>query len=203
MKKTCELYLRISAHLCAAPDLPTLRFPEQVSAALITDLDQAPSTEALQPLITALASQNIAVLIENDAALAKQLNADGVHLSFDTRSLDEARQLLGDDKAIGMSCPVTRHEAMLAGEAGASYIAFSENRADDLEKITAMIRWWDEIFEVPCVGWGYENYDEDALRALVSAGADFLSLPLWRLSAEMPSDITRLLQLCSSSEHSA
>jgi thiamine-phosphate pyrophosphorylase len=199
MKQSCELYLRIPARLCATVDAAALLAPGQVSALLITAISGSiVPPEALRAFMAAAGSQNVAVLIENDAVLAKELDADGVHLRAHTGAVDEARKLLGGEKVVGVSCPLTRHDAMEMAEAGASYIAFGEGDADDAETVAAMIRWWDEIFEIPCVGWVHEGHDEETLCALIRAGANFLSVPFPRvLGAGAMQEIARLARLCA------
>lgn len=197
--KTCKLYLRIPAHLCTSMDLAALHLSDAVNALLITDA-KGISPNMLQPFVAAVGSQNVAVLIENDASLAKRLDVDGVHLRAHLGSVAEARKHLGDEMAIGVSCPLNRHEAMEAGETGASYVAFGESDADDLNEVAAIIRWWDELFEIPCVGWGVEGQDDEALRTLVRAGADFLSVPFPRNFADMSQELARLTRLCIDSQ---
>jgi thiamine-phosphate pyrophosphorylase len=197
MTKTCGLYLRIPARHCAAVDYAALHLSGQVNAVLITDTTESVSPGILQPFVAAVGSQNVAVLIENDALLAKRLDADGVHLQAHMGTVAEARKHIGGEKAVGVSCSLIRHDAMEMGEMGASYIAFGEGDADDLDEVAAMIRWWDELFEVPCVGWGREGHDDEALRTLVRAGADFLSLPFPRITAGTQQEIVRLSRLCT------
>lgn len=197
MTKSCELYLRIPASQCAAIHVPSLPLANQVSAILITDIAGVPEA-SLRAFMTAAGSQNVAVLIENDTSLAKTLDADGVHLRAHSGTVDEARRLLGGDKAVGVSCPLTRHDAMVVGEAGASYIAFDDDGVDNLGEVAAMIQWWDELFEVPCVAWGHEGYDEAALRLLIDAGADFLSMPFPRTTGPgAAQEISRLVRICA------
>jgi thiamine-phosphate pyrophosphorylase len=199
MTNSCGLYLRIPAKQCAAVDIPSLPLAGQVSAILITDIESAP-VASLRTFIASAGSQNVAVLVENDAALAKTLDADGVHLRAHSHSVDNARKLLGGDKAVGVLCPLTRHDAMEVGEAGASYIAFDDDGAGGLGEVAAMIRWWDELFEVPCVAWGHEGYDEATLRLLIDAGADFLSMPFPRVTGPgAAQEITRWARICAAS----
>ena len=64
------------------------------------------------------------LIINDDVALAKAINADGVHLGASDGEIKAARALLGDDKIIGASC---YNQLALAEEAvknGASYVAF-------------------------------------------------------------------------------
>lgn len=199
MTKSCGLYLRIPAMQCSAVDVPSLPLAGQIDAILICDIADAKIPHAtLRAFMAAAGSQNVAVLIENDAQLAKLLDADGVHLRAHIGAVGDARRLLGDDKAVGVSCPLTRHDAMEAGEAGASYVAFNDDGVGNLDEVAAMIRWWDELFEVPSVAWGHEGYDEETLRQLVGARPDFLSVPFPRVTGPgAAQEINRIARICA------
>ena len=45
-------------------------------------------------------------------------------LGMDDMDITEARELLGPDMIIGATCKNSKHQAMIAGEAGADYVAF-------------------------------------------------------------------------------
>ena len=70
------------------------------------------------------ASQNAALIINDNVELAQKIDAAGVHLGRDDMSVTQARQLLGPHKIIGISCynQLTLAEAAVA--AGADYVAF-------------------------------------------------------------------------------
>lgn len=64
------------------------------------------------------------LIINDDAALAQQVNAHGVHLGQDDGSIRQARILLGPEAIIGVTC---HDQIVLAQQAiaeGASYVAF-------------------------------------------------------------------------------
>jgi len=63
-------------------------------------------------------------IVNDDAQLAFQVEADGVHLGATDGELKLARQLLGSNKIIGISCYNCMSLAREAVEAGADYIAF-------------------------------------------------------------------------------
>ncbi len=182
MNRSCELYLRVAAgHPDGWPDLEAAVRFARPSAVLITGVGAAADAALLRPFMAAARRLDLAVMIENDIHLAKELDADGVHLRAGSDALAEARRLLGDDKSIGMSCVLSRHEAMVMAEGGADYIAFGEFGLAgdaDAEDVADMIQWWAEIFEVPCVAWAQEHYSLDQLGGLVAAGADYLSVAL-------------------------
>ncbi len=182
MKRSCELYLRVAAGQPDGwPDLePAVRIARP-SALLITGLGAGVDAAALRPFMAAARRLDLAVMIENDIHLAKELDADGVHLRAGSETLAEARRLLGEEKSIGASCVLSRHEAMVMAEGGADYIAFGEFDAlgdAGAGDVADMIDWWADIFEVPCVAWGRDEYSEAELRDLVKAGPDYLSVAL-------------------------
>ena len=78
-------------------------------------------------LIALAHTRDIAALIENDAALAKELSADGVHLSWRDdveAAYTTVRADLGPNAIVGVDAGHSRHGAMSLGESGADYIAF-------------------------------------------------------------------------------
>jgi hydroxymethylpyrimidine kinase/phosphomethylpyrimidine kinase/thiamine-phosphate diphosphorylase len=62
-------------------------------------------------------------IVNDDLRLAKELDADGVHLGQDDSAIAEARELLGPHKIIGKSTHNTE-EAVRAEQEGADYIGF-------------------------------------------------------------------------------
>lgn len=63
-------------------------------------------------------------IINDDIELALAVNADGVHLGRDDVALIQARQALGDDAIIGVSCYNDLSLAITAEQNTASYVAF-------------------------------------------------------------------------------
>ena len=49
-------------------------------------------------------TNDVIFIVNDDIQLAKAVNADGVHLGHTDASLKKARELLGADAAIGVSC---------------------------------------------------------------------------------------------------
>lgn len=64
---------------------------------------------------------NIPLIINDNVMLAKEIDADGVHVGADDTSVLEARKILGDDKIIGGTAR-TLERAMLAYKQGADYL---------------------------------------------------------------------------------
>lgn len=63
-------------------------------------------------------------IVNDDPWLARDVDADGVHLGEDDGGIKEARILLGADRCIGMSCYDDAALARNAAAAGADYVAF-------------------------------------------------------------------------------
>ena len=67
---------------------------------------------------------NTLFIINDDINLAQKINADGVHLGKDDASILAARQQLGDDAIIGVSCYNDIELAKTVQSQGADYVAF-------------------------------------------------------------------------------
>ena len=76
-------------------------------------------------LLRALCHQYHAIcIINDDLELAKAVNAHGVHLGKDDLSLTMARQILGENAIIGVSCYNDLDRAIAAENNKADYVAF-------------------------------------------------------------------------------
>ena len=165
-------------------------FPERLARALdagpvaafqfrVKDIDEHEAARLAAPLQEICAAREVAFIVNDSISLAKRIKADGVHLGQDDGTVEEARQRLGRDAQIGVTCHNSRHLAMEAGEAGADYVAFgaffptttkqTEHRAE-----ADLLRWWQELMEIPCVAIG--GITPENCAPLVEAGADFLAV---------------------------
>jgi thiamine-phosphate pyrophosphorylase len=63
-------------------------------------------------------------IVNDDAALAAAVGADGVHLGKDDGDVSRARALVGPERIIGVSCYDRYELAQAAVAAGADYVAF-------------------------------------------------------------------------------
>lgn len=130
-----------------------------------TDPEEAKT--AARALMPVTRQHNIALMLTDLPSLARELDCDGVHLSRHSPLLVDARQMIGNNLQLGISCGASRDEAMLAGEAGADYVAL-ENAPSEL------IEWWADIAELPLVAEDVTSIE--AARAMIASGADFLAL---------------------------
>lgn len=87
----------------------------------------APAPERLaqaRNLQSLCAKAGVLLLINDDPELAKRVGAAGVHLGQTDGSAEHARDLLGDDAIIGITCHADPGLAETAANAGADYLAF-------------------------------------------------------------------------------
>ena len=134
-----------------------------------------------EPLRAICAEREVAFIVNDDIALAKRVKADGVHLGQDDGTVAEARDALGMQAQIGVTCHASRHLAMEAGEAGADYVAFgaffdstTKDKGDAERPQPEILEWWTHIFELPCVAIG--GITPENCAPLIAAGADFLAV---------------------------
>lgn len=183
----CRLYL------ISPPDIggdATAAFAEQVTAALaggdvaclqlrLKDADDdviRRATDILRPIV----QERDAAFIMNDRPdLAVETGCDGVHVGQDDAAYTDARNTVGDDAIVGVTCHTSIDLAMSAADAGADYVAFGaffESRTKQ-RKFAAdpeILRQWQDMTVVPCVAIG--GITVDNCRPLIEAGADFIAV---------------------------
>lgn len=142
-------------------------------------VEQHEAARLAAPLQEICAAHDVAFIVNDDIALAKRLKADGVHLGQGDGDPKEARNELGREAQIGVTCHGSRHLAMEAGEAGADYVAFgaffpSTTKHTEHHADVALLKWWSELFEIPCVAIG--GITPQNCAPLIEAGADFLAV---------------------------
>ena len=142
-------------------------------------LDQHEAARLAAPLQAICAAHDVAFIVNDDIALAKRLGADGVHLGQGDGEPRDAREELGREAQIGVTCHASKHFAMEAGEAGADYVAFgaffdSTTKASEHRPELEILEWWSNLFEIPCVAIG--GITPANCQPLVEAGADFLAV---------------------------
>lgn len=67
---------------------------------------------------------DVPLIINDSIELAKKIGADGVHLGEDDPAVSHARNVLGPDKIIGVSCYGKIERGINAEREGADYVAF-------------------------------------------------------------------------------
>jgi thiamine-phosphate pyrophosphorylase len=121
-----------------------------------------------------------ALFIVNDSVeLAREVDADGVHLGKDDGDVVLARAVLGPGKLIGVSCYNEMARARAAASKGADYVAFgsffpSTTKPLALRAGTELLRIAASEIELPVVAIGGIN--EDNAAGLIAAGADAVAV---------------------------
>ena len=105
--------------------------------------------------------KNIPFVINDNVALAKDIDADGVHVGQEDMEAGDVRSLLGPDKIIGVSAHSVE-EALLAEKRGADYVgvgaAFSTNSKKDVSCIShETIRDICQAVQIPVIAIGGIN----------------------------------------------
>jgi thiamine-phosphate pyrophosphorylase len=117
-----------------------------------------------------------ALLIAGHPDIVARVGADGAHL-IGIEAFNAAQAALRPERIAGCGGLITRHDAMLAAEAGAEYVLFGEpdqaGHRPSFEAVAERVSWWAEIFEPPCVGFAATLAE---VAALAAAGADFVAV---------------------------
>jgi thiamine-phosphate pyrophosphorylase len=134
------------------------------------------AAKVLQPIVQA---RGVAFVMNDRPDLAAELDCDGVHVGEEDWPYPRARQEVGPDRIVGVTCGDSRHRAVVAADAGADYVAFgaffpSGTKAAKHRAQPDLLRDWSETTVVPCVAIG--GITQANCGPLVEAGADFLSV---------------------------
>ena len=157
-------------------ELPALLAAADVAAVLLRlkQTDQRTMITRIKTLAPPVQKAGAALLVDGYPDLVARGGADGAHL-IGLEAMQEALPGLKPDRIAGVGGLHTRHDAMIAGEAGADYVLFGEPDArgerPSAEAVAERLNWWAELFEPPCVGYA-ANRDE--AHAFAAAGADFV-----------------------------
>ena len=124
-------------------------------------------------------AHDVALVINDRADLAAEVEADGVHIGQEDGDYASARGAVGEAAIVGVTCHDSRHLAIEAAEAGADYVAFgaffpTATKETKTKTDVEILEWWSGIMELPCVAIGGITVENCA--PLVAAGADFLAV---------------------------
>lgn len=119
------------------------------------------------------AKHTAAFIVRDHLALALEMGADGVHLGGGAGEVQAARVALGRDRILGVSCGASRDAAMVAGEQGADYVAFGDLGERPEPAVYDLLRWWSELFVLPCLAEVATTVED--CPGLARAGADLVA----------------------------
>ncbi|MFN5745948.1 MAG: thiamine phosphate synthase [Methylococcaceae bacterium] len=141
---------------------------------LVTD----PLSEA-QALFNICRAAAIPFIINDNVALAVMIGADGVHLGKDDADLGWARERLGPNAIIGLSCYNSVERALEAQAQGADYVAFGRFFPSATKPnapcadVTTLVEAKNRL-EIPIVAIGGITPANGP--GLIAAGADVLAV---------------------------
>jgi thiamine-phosphate pyrophosphorylase len=142
----------------------------------LRDADERGLINKAKAVAPSVQAAGTALIIAGRPDIVARAGADGAHL-VELQALQSAIVTLKPNYIAGVGGLRSRHDAMVAAEAGADYVMFGEPDAvghhPSHDAIIDRVAWWAEVFEIPCVGYASALDDVDAL---VAAGADFVAI---------------------------
>ena len=129
-----------------------------------------------------------AMLLQDDAALAKRLGADGVHITGGAAAVKAAVGALKPGLIVGAGNSATRHDAMVIGELDVDYLFFGPLEGTSDATAADLAEWWAATFEIPAV-----LSDPAATAAVDPRGAEFLAISSSIWSADDPATAARAI----------
>jgi len=183
-EQTCSLYL------ITPPQFDPKLFSDNFKAALdgghigaiqlrLKNVDDDEIRWACEALLPIALSYGIIFLLNDRPDLALEMACDGVHIGQEDGTYKKAREIVGPDKIVGVTCHASRHLSMEAAENGADYVAFgafhpTSTKQARFKAHPEILEWWSEIMLPPCVAIGGITIENCS--SLVEAGADMVAV---------------------------
>ena len=122
------------------------------------ELDEAHFEQEAREIQQLCKSYKVPLIINDNVALAKRIHADGVHIGQSDMQLVSAREILGDDKIIGVTAK-TVEQAKEAEASGADYLGSgavfgSSTKTDAKPMDHALLHRICESVSIPVVAIG-------------------------------------------------
>jgi thiamine-phosphate pyrophosphorylase len=158
------------------PALASVLAATDVAAVLVrlAEADDRSKINRVKAIAATVQDAGAALLLDGHVSLVARSGADGTHIA-DVAGLNDALEQLKPDRIVGVGGLHSRHDSMLAGEAGADYLLFGEIDATgerpSCDAIAERLEWWAEVFEPPCVGFALTI---DEVELFAATGADFI-----------------------------
>ena len=184
MRDPCRLYL------ITPPEIELESFAPRLEAALdagdvaclqlrLKEADDDTVRRVGERLLPICEARDVPLLINDRPDLAARIGAAGAHVGAEDASYAEARERLGAEGMVGVSCYDSRHRAMEAAASGADYVAFgaffpTETKSPRAKADLHLLKWWSSLMVVPCVAIG--GITAENCGPLVENGADFLAV---------------------------
>ena len=142
-------------------------------------------------------SAGVPFIVNDDVELARELDADGVHIGQDDGNISEARKILGPKKIIGVSTH-NLEEAIQAQADGADYIGFGAMYPTQSKEIIHLpgpgrLADFRGKLTIPVVAIG--GITRDNVATVIDAGADAVAVISAVLSSPDPAETAAELTL--------
>ena len=165
-------------------------------------MDDSLLRDAGARLREACADARVPFIVNDDARLSQELDADGVHLGEHDGGIAGARALLGENAIIGVSCYDDLERARTLTAQGADYLAFgaffpSPTKPHARRASLDLLRD-SAVFGLPRVAIG--GITPDNAGPLVAAGADLLAVISGVFDAPDPIKAARAYLSCLQDE---
>ena len=132
--ETCRLYL------ITPPSIVVADFTEALARALDAGdvacvqlrLKEAADDDirrAAEALLAVTATRDTVLLMNDRPDLARETGCDGVHVGQEDATYEVARQTVGADAVVGVTCHGSRDLAIEAAAKGADYVAFGDRKS--------------------------------------------------------------------------
>ena len=181
---------RCNLYLITPPRFDPKLFKDSLKAALdgghigaiqlrLKNIDDDEIRRACETLLPIAKSYSTVFLLNDRPDLALEMACDGVHIGQEDGTYKEAREIVGPDRIVGVTCHDSRHLGMEAAEKGADYVAFgafhpTSTKQAKFNADPEILEWWHEIMLPPCVAIGGITIKN--CYPLVKAGADMLAV---------------------------
>lgn len=156
-------------------------------------LDPAMRRAQARALAATNAIRRALFIVNDDPILARELDADGVHLGNDDGGVAQARASVGRDRIIGVSCYDDVDRARAAVAAGADYVAFGSFFASTIKpgarRASVDLLARARVLGVPVVAIGGITVMNAPL--LIDAGADAVAVISGVFAHDDRADVTR------------
>lgn len=132
--------------------------------------------DILRPVVQ---ERGIAFILNDRPDLAAATGADGVHIGQEDGTCRQAREKVGPDAIVGVTCHDSRRLAMEAAQQEANYVAFgaffpTTTKRPKTRAKPEILQSWSMTTTVPCVAIG--GIKPENCAPLVRAGADFIAV---------------------------
>jgi len=197
--KNWKLCLVADANFTAGKDLPSLTLKAIKAGASIVqlrakNLDAGEFLDLAFRIAKRIDPYNIPFIINDKVDIAQACKADGVHLGQKDMPLSQAREILGNDKIIGISVNTVK-QALKAEKGGADYLGasplfYTDSKKDlDLELGLKGLQEMRKQVKIPILAIGGINSANAS--EVMAAGADGIAVISAILGAD---DISRATQ---------